>query len=58
MRKMSFSCGDRVMIQGKLRMENAIVCRSIDTTDEKMKIRVIMEDGSVAEKLVGKLNKR
>jgi len=58
MKRMSFSCGDKVSIQGKIRMESAIVCQSIDTTNEKMKVRIVMEDGKVVEKPVGKLTKR
>jgi hypothetical protein len=58
MKKLSFNCGDRVNIMGKLRLESAIVCQHIDTTDEKMKVRIVMEDGKVMNKAVGKLIKR
>ena len=58
MKKMSFSCGDKVYVQGKRRTENGIVCQSIDTTNEKLKIRIVMEDGKVTNKPIGKIRKR
>lgn len=58
MRKKSFSCGDRVSFMGKLRLEKAIICESINTTDEKVKVRIVTEDGKVVDKPVGKITKR
>ena len=58
MKMMSFSCGDKVSIQGKNRIEKGIVCQYIETTDEKMKVRVVTEDGNVIEKAVGAITKR
>ena len=55
---MSFSCGDKVSIRNNNRMENCIVCESIDTTDEKVKVRVVTENGKVADKAVGTITKR
>ena len=58
MKRMSFSCGDKVNIQGKLRLETAIVCESVDTTDENLKVRIVTEDGKVINKAVGELTKK
>lgn len=58
MKRMSFSCGDKVNVQGKLRIETAIVCESVNTTDEKLKVRIVTEDGKVISKAVGKLTKK
>ena len=58
MRKMSFSCGDKIRFKGKKRMENGLVCRTVDTTDENEQVRILMEDGSVANKQAGNLTKR
>jgi len=58
MRRMSFSCGDKVSIRNNNRMENCIVCESIDTTDEKVKVRVVTENGKVTDKAIGTITKR
>lgn len=58
MKRISFSCGDKVYVQGKNRVENGIVCQSIDTIDESLKVRVVMEDGKVIDKIIGKITKR
>jgi hypothetical protein len=58
LKKLSFDCGDKVYVQGKRRIENGIVCQSINTTDEKLKIRIVMEDGKVTNKPIGKIVKR
>ena len=55
---MSFSCGDKVSIRNNNRMENCIVCESIDTTDEKVKVRVVTENGKVTDKAIGTITKR
>ena len=58
MKRISFSCGDKVYVQGKSYIENGIVCQSIDTIDETLKVRVVMENGRVVDKVVGKITKR
>lgn len=58
MKKISFICGDKVYVQGKTRLENGIVCQSVDTTDKKLKVRVVMEDGKVSEKSVSNITKK
>lgn len=58
MKKMSFSCGEKVYIQTKTRTENGIVCRDISTVDKMDTVRVIMENGKVVETTIGKIIKR
>lgn len=56
MKRRVFSCGDRVYVINKNdRRENGIVCASVDTTNEKTKVRVVMENGSVMERPVDKI---
>ena len=55
MKAFNFDCGDKVKFQGKLVIENAIVCKHINTTDETMKVRVVIENRKIVDKAVGLL---
>jgi len=58
MKRVTFSCGDRIYIKIKTHSQNGLICESVDTIDEKVKVRVVMENGKVAEMAVGKITKR
>jgi len=58
MKKLSFSCGDKIYIQIKNCLKRGIVCESINTINIKMKVRVVTENGKIAEIMAGKITKR
>ena len=56
MNKMTFSCGDKVIIKNKNQIENGIVCQNINTNDVKEKVRILTNTG-IVNKLIGDLIK-